>query len=294
MPPVTWAIVVTHNRKELLRQCLQALAAQTVRPDRVLVVDNASTDGTRELVREEFAGAGVELLALPENVGGAGGLPRGHARRARGRRRVDVAPGRRHDPGARRARRAARGARAAARAAAAPVEPGAVDRRLVAPDEHAGVQARPQRPSSTASSTGCCRCAPRRSSRCSSTARRSSASGSPSPHYFIWSDDIEYTARVTRGGPTGWFVPASVVEHRTKAAHTSVTEAGGRFYFHVRNSLYMLRSTAWSPQEKLSVVWSILFTTQAYLRVNRGARRAALLTVGRGLRDGLKPAPTGA
>ena len=70
-----WAVVVTYNRKELLRECLVALRAQTRPPDHVLVVDNASTDGTLELVSEEFGE--VELLALPENVGGAGGFHAG-------------------------------------------------------------------------------------------------------------------------------------------------------------------------------------------------------------------------
>src|SRR5947208_2050021 len=48
------AVVVTFNRRELLRECLLALREQTRRPQRVIVVDNASTDGTPELVRAEF------------------------------------------------------------------------------------------------------------------------------------------------------------------------------------------------------------------------------------------------
>ena len=51
-PKVT-AVVVTFNRKELLREALAALAAQERPVDRVLVIDNASTDGTPEQVRAE-------------------------------------------------------------------------------------------------------------------------------------------------------------------------------------------------------------------------------------------------
>ncbi|MFN4074032.1 MAG: glycosyltransferase family 2 protein [Thermus sp.] len=69
------AVIVTYNRKELLRECLQAVLSQTRPPDHVLVVDNASTDGTREMLREEFPQ--VEVLALPENQGGAGGFHEG-------------------------------------------------------------------------------------------------------------------------------------------------------------------------------------------------------------------------
>ena len=41
------AIVVTYNRQALLKQCIQHLLAQTVACT-VLLVDNASTDGTAE------------------------------------------------------------------------------------------------------------------------------------------------------------------------------------------------------------------------------------------------------
>ena len=44
------AVVVTYNRKELLVECLEALARQTHPLDRVILVDNASTDDTREWV----------------------------------------------------------------------------------------------------------------------------------------------------------------------------------------------------------------------------------------------------
>ncbi len=48
-------IIPTHNRALLLRQCLEHLAIQTVFPDEVLVVDNASSDSTKT-VAESFVG----------------------------------------------------------------------------------------------------------------------------------------------------------------------------------------------------------------------------------------------
>ena len=69
------AVVVTYNRKNLLRECLQAIRRQTRRPDHVLVVDNASTDGTAEMLREEFPE--VDVLHLTKNEGGAGGFHEG-------------------------------------------------------------------------------------------------------------------------------------------------------------------------------------------------------------------------
>ncbi|BCZ86518.1 glycosyltransferase family 2 protein [Thermus thermophilus] len=72
------AVIVTYNRKELLRECLKAVLSQTRPPDHVLVVDNASTDGTPEMLQEEFPQ--VEVLRLPENQGGAGGFHEGMKR----------------------------------------------------------------------------------------------------------------------------------------------------------------------------------------------------------------------
>lgn len=71
------AVVVTFNRRELVQRLLGALAQGTVVPDEIVVVDNASTDGTAELVGGRDWGVPVHLLALPENTGGAGGFRAG-------------------------------------------------------------------------------------------------------------------------------------------------------------------------------------------------------------------------
>ncbi len=67
--------MITYNRKELLRKCLAALGAQLQGEDRILVVDNASTDGTSALLDAEFPS--LDRLSLPENVGGSGGFYEG-------------------------------------------------------------------------------------------------------------------------------------------------------------------------------------------------------------------------
>ena len=56
------AVVVTWNRRELLQEALAALRTQTHPPSAIVVVDNASTDGTTELLTREHAGfaAGIE------------------------------------------------------------------------------------------------------------------------------------------------------------------------------------------------------------------------------------------
>jgi GT2 family glycosyltransferase len=74
------AVIVTYNRKDKLTKVLDHVLAQTRKPDHVLVVDNASTDGTPEVLASYVADQGVSLLRLTENTGGAGGFATGMAR----------------------------------------------------------------------------------------------------------------------------------------------------------------------------------------------------------------------
>jgi hypothetical protein len=65
---VSVAVVVPNwNGRRWLPGCLDALAGQSLPPDEVVVVDNGSTDGSRELVAERWPD--VRVLALGENTG---------------------------------------------------------------------------------------------------------------------------------------------------------------------------------------------------------------------------------
>jgi rhamnopyranosyl-N-acetylglucosaminyl-diphospho-decaprenol beta-1,3/1,4-galactofuranosyltransferase len=110
--------------------------------------------------------------------------------------------------------------------------------------------------------------------------------GLPDKRYFIWSDDIEYSARVLREH-YGYYATRSVAVHKTATAHTAVT-SGDRFYFHVRNSIYMFRGGAWTGRELISLVFSYLRSIQSFLR-HEGYSRSALSVVGRGLLDAIRP-----
>jgi N-acetylglucosaminyl-diphospho-decaprenol L-rhamnosyltransferase len=63
------AVVVTYNSRDHVPACLEALAAAGVE---IAVVDNASTDGTPDLVARQFPA--VRLLANPDNRGFAGAV----------------------------------------------------------------------------------------------------------------------------------------------------------------------------------------------------------------------------
>jgi len=65
-------VVVTWNRRELLRSCLQSLSLQQLnKPFEVIVVDNGSLDDSGEMVEREFAGSKlqVKLIRNPTNYG---------------------------------------------------------------------------------------------------------------------------------------------------------------------------------------------------------------------------------
>lgn len=71
-------VLVNWNSREDLAACLDSLRAQTHRELEIILVDNGSTDGSVELVRERYPE--VVLLAETENLGFAEGSNRGIAR----------------------------------------------------------------------------------------------------------------------------------------------------------------------------------------------------------------------
>lgn len=69
------AVVVTHNRLPLLQECIAAVRSQSRPPSAVVVVDNGSTDGTAA-----WLAAQDDLLVVTQhNLGCAGGFERGIA-----------------------------------------------------------------------------------------------------------------------------------------------------------------------------------------------------------------------
>jgi GT2 family glycosyltransferase len=68
--PVVSIVIPVFNQLEMTRLCLASIAAVTDDvPYEVIVVDNASTDGTREFLREREAGGLLRALVNEENLG---------------------------------------------------------------------------------------------------------------------------------------------------------------------------------------------------------------------------------
>jgi GT2 family glycosyltransferase len=74
-PPAVLVVVVCWNCRRDIELCLQRLGANTTYPNwRIVVIDNASTDGTREWLTAAAAHGGFSLVLADRNLGWVGAL----------------------------------------------------------------------------------------------------------------------------------------------------------------------------------------------------------------------------
>lgn len=287
-PRVT-AVVVAYNRRALLLEALGALARQTMPPASVIVVDNASDDDSAEQVAGRWPE--VDLVRLPRNTGGAGGFATGLA--------VALE---RHDPDwvwlmdddtiptptALEHLLAAVGPRGdVVLAGSRVVWTDGADHPMNTPRAKPLARRSEVRAASRRGVT-----AVRSSSFVSMlvSAGRVRATGLPIADYFIWNDDFEFSTRVLRRG-RGLYVPSSVVVHKTKSRVNTDADPGARFFYEVRNKVWMLsRSRGLNPLEK---VIYLAATLRRWGRTFRKSRNRAflLLQLRRGLVAGLRTGP---
>ena len=80
--PLVSCVVAVHNEEVIVRQCIESMAAQTYPNHEIIVVDDASTDGTVDVLRELTGQYRFTLIELPKNCGKkralAAGLLRAH------------------------------------------------------------------------------------------------------------------------------------------------------------------------------------------------------------------------
>lgn len=71
------AIVVTYNRKEMLKACIEAIMKSTYKTD-IMIIDNASSDGTKEEIQNKYKDKKfIYYYNTGKNLGGAGGFQYG-------------------------------------------------------------------------------------------------------------------------------------------------------------------------------------------------------------------------
>lgn len=288
------AVVVTYNRKILLSECLDALFSQTQAINKILIIDNASTDGTHKFLQAKgyLDQNVVEYVLLSNNLGGAGGFHSGIKRAYEAAFEWiwvmddDAIP-----------------------------EPNALQQLF---DAYSRFDL-PQRPKLLASkvlwqdgslhpmnspvvkvgvpeslliaaqhATVSIRC----NTFVSLLLHRSLVEkyGLPIADYFIWADDIEYTARILRL-EFGVVVPSSIVWHKTAKKYTRMGDAGPRYYYHLRNNIWIIiRSQAFSRNEKIKKALRILAEIPVYL-TRSWFKWSSLRAVIMGVVDGLFKVP---
>jgi len=64
-------VIPAYNSEATIRRALDSVVAQTLQPDRILVVDDASADATAKVARD-YPGTKVEVVRLEKNLGAAG------------------------------------------------------------------------------------------------------------------------------------------------------------------------------------------------------------------------------
>jgi rhamnopyranosyl-N-acetylglucosaminyl-diphospho-decaprenol beta-1,3/1,4-galactofuranosyltransferase len=282
------ALVATYNRKELLRECLAAVRAQSRAVDHIVVVDGASRDGTPEMVAEEFPE--VELVRLAHNQGGAGGFH--EALRVGVERGMDWLWTMDDDtipsPDALEELLAGYERRDGL------PEPVLLNSKVLwrdgslHPMNHPCYDVRdPQRFLDGLER----RLVPVRWSTFPSMLLRPDAvrrHGLPNKRFFLHSDDLDFTGRILRHEP-GYLVPESIAVHKTPTAHNP-WDAGERFYYAVRNGVWVIRGDALDPKERIGHVLRVAEQSRLFLLHER-FRPRAIRTMLRGLRDGLLKRP---
>lgn len=283
------AVVVTYNRLTLLRQCLAALKSQTVTPAAVWVIDNASTDGTAQAVQAlDFPQ--IVYRNTGKNLGGAGGFSYGVCQAAQGGYDAlwlmddDTIP-----------------------------EPDALQQLLQADAalgaNYGWLSSRALAPDGTDQPMNLQRKTPYRdldgfkenavpavmASFVSLFVRTQVVKtyGLPIAEFFIWSDDWEYTRRISRAMPC-YVIPASRVIHAMKNPGTvniatDVPSRWERYRYFYRNDVVLyrregIRGWAW-------LLAKDLWHTVQVMRDPRGKRRERIAIIWRGFAAGVRFSP---
>lgn len=291
-------VVVTYNRLQLLKENLKALQEQSLPIHKIFVIDNHSTDGTKEYLLQLQEDSSIHAIILPENIGGAGGFSRGIKEAALdGCDWVwimddDSIP-------------APNALKHLAEATAVGNNVGFVCSKVVWTDgtphkmnmpvlEYGKGCKRPFNLYSNGDGLLLCR-------KCSFVSVMINAEavyrvGLPIAELFIWHDDMEFTERISLAGYTNLYADKSVVLHKTPVNYapdiiTAPVAASWKFYYEARNSLYLHRRDKKSP---LLFFFSVLNKYRRYLRqINKreGDKQAFKEVVKRGCKDalGFKP-----
>ncbi|WP_303912799.1 glycosyltransferase family 2 protein [Bacteroides mediterraneensis] len=293
--PIIGCAIVTYNRLNLLKENISALKQQTYSLHKIFIIDNCSTDGTKEYLDSLSNDPQMQIIHLSENKGGAWGFYEGIKQAVLAKCEyvwimdddtipthnaltelvkglslsdhigfvcskvtwTDGSPHKMNKPGLIR-----------------PIQ------KITNPDD----------PSIYGMSCTNCTFVS-----VMFDAKAIYQVGLPLKEFFIWHDDIEYTDRIIKAGYKGYYIEKSVVVHKTGknyAPHIEDTPQKDlwKFYYQARNTTFMARK---NKPNKLIFYLSILNKYRRYMRKirkikDKECRAFIKKEVKRGCQDGLK------
>lgn len=73
--PIVYAIVVTYNRLNFLKKCISSILKQTYPLKKIIIVDNLSTDGTRDYLKKIIKKyPNIQVIFNKDNLGMANAI----------------------------------------------------------------------------------------------------------------------------------------------------------------------------------------------------------------------------
>lgn len=242
----TIAVIVTHNRLALLREAVEAVHRQSSPVQGIVVINNGSTDGTRE-----WLDAQPGLFCIHQaNLGGSHGFAEGIKQAYRQHADWiwvmddDTIPG----------TDALRNLLSVAGNQTIKEEIGFLCSRVEWTDgtphymniPHIGIFNRQGKPFNQYDNLGALHIGSCSFVSVLVSAKAVKQCGLPYREFFIWGDDMEYTERIIRAGLIGFYIPASVVLHKTASNYsanifTDDDKSLWKYRYGIRNSLFVVR-----------------------------------------------------
>ena len=254
------AVVVTYNRLVLLKECLDAISRQTYQVSSIIVVNNASTDGTTEFL-QQIDDKQLVVKSLEKNIGGAGGFAEGISIATKmGVDAIwimddDTIP-------------QADALHYLVRILSNKKNIGFVNSKVVWTDGSIHQMNIPGYVHHDDLGGGiyAVRSASFVSLLVPSKIVREV--GLPYREFFIWVDDAEFTSRIVKAGYKGYFTTSSVVVHKTATNYgasikTATPESAWKFYYYMRNGIFASRG------EKPWIVWFFKHLNHLRLDIHR-------------------------
>lgn len=276
----TVTAVVTYNRRELLEEAIDALLHQNTETE-ILIIDNASTDGTAEMLRPLADAGKIRYINTGSNLGGAGGFSRAMEEALKlGADYVWIMDDDtivKPDSLDRLLEQAAIHPEAAFFSSQALWTDGTPNRMndqrlLESTDGKEAVACREATFVSLLLRAGCIR-----------------EAGLPYQEFFIWGDDIEYTRRLSfRYG--GYYVPGSVVVHKTAGnAGSNITydslQRLPRYRYAYRNEVFMARKEGF--KREVRQLAKIMYHTARTALFSREAKGEKIRLIWSASKEGL-------